>query len=64
MTKKLYEAYRKIAIKAVQDTNIGIADNANVMVTEEGAFVEATVWVPRSEIMKPLEDFIALGRSD
>ena len=43
--KVLYQAYREAAIAFPGPATV--APTANVLMTEGGAFVEATVWVPR-----------------
>lgn len=45
--KALYMRYRERAIVAAQNTSVKIAVGAAVQVCEDGAFVEATLWVPK-----------------
>ena len=44
--KAAYIAYRERAIAASQNTNVRVPVGASVLVCEDGAFVEAMLWVP------------------
>ena len=55
-TKQLYLAYRNKARELFQDVgpveshDISVAQNANVQITADGAFVEVVVWVPKEKL--------------
>ena len=51
-TKRLYLAYRAKARELFEDDDkwIKVSDHANVQMTEDGAFVEAVVWVPKEKL--------------
>lgn len=52
-SKHLYLAYREKArevIKSVSHIDLDIAQTANVQMTENGAFVECTVWVSKDAL--------------
>lgn len=48
--KRLYLAYRakaKEMIAKIEGERLTVSNHANVQMTEDGAFVECTVWVPK-----------------
>ena len=59
-TKRLYLAYRAKARELFEerihfmpcpsDKWIKVSEHANVQMTEDGAFVEATVWIPKEKL--------------
>lgn len=55
-SKETYDRYRDKARFLYQDVgkihseNIRVPLHANVQITDEGAFVEAVVWVPKEEL--------------
>ena len=55
-TKRLYLAYRAKArelyedVGLVESAHVHVSDHANVQMTEDGAFVEVTVWVPKEKL--------------
>lgn len=52
--KRPLEAYRTAARRLV-GTHARVPLHANVQPCEDGAYVEAVVWVPQSELLKPEE---------
>jgi hypothetical protein len=48
--KAIYQAYRNLAQKVTEGTNVKVSSIANVLVGEEGAFVDASLWVPKSAL--------------
>ena len=50
---KLIDQYHEIAIKHYErNPNIKISRTKNVQITDDGAFVEAVVWVPKKELTR------------
>lgn len=48
--KKEYQAFRNKARKLYNKDHIKISETATVWPMEEGAFVEASIWIPRELI--------------
>ncbi len=48
--KEEYQKYREVAMDRCKDTSVKILPTANVQVLENGAFVEAMIWVPKEEL--------------
>jgi len=50
--KALYDRYRELAIDAFELSSLQIPRDASVHMTEDGAFVDAIVWVPKASISR------------
>jgi hypothetical protein len=48
--KELIEKYHAKAVELYIDTNIYISTIKNVQINENGAFVEAMIWIPKEKI--------------
>jgi hypothetical protein len=48
--KELIEAYHAKAKEKYAGTNVYISDIKNIQITENGAFVEAMVWIPKESL--------------
>jgi hypothetical protein len=48
--KELIDKYHKRALELYEGSNVRIATIKNVQFSDEGAFVEAMVFIPKSEI--------------
>ena len=46
--KELYNEFSAVEAKVQRQLSVPL--NANVVICEDGAFVEAVVWVPRSKL--------------
>lgn len=48
--KELIERYHARAIESYKETRVHISPIQHVEITDDGAYVEAMVWIPKEEI--------------